>query len=214
MMSLTAGSASSSSSGPRPRFKEHSISNAKAVFGNYNDPTSLCEAILEETRGKGLNLIFIDPTDCSVPFGLLAELKKTLKNVDFIVHAGDLVDFSVIDELEQIAPVLAVHGNMDLPEVCSSLPALNSLKVFDWKIGVMHDPKILHDNSEMNMLTKQYGFNAFVYGHTHSSRILWENKTLYINPGSPTDPASLVNKPSVGILKLTKTNIFPQIIEL
>ena len=42
---------------------------------------------------------------------------EIFKNVDFIIHAGDLVELTVIDELEQIAPVLAVHGNMDGPEV-------------------------------------------------------------------------------------------------
>lgn len=139
---------------------------------------------------------------------------EIFKNVDFIIHAGDLVELGVIDELEQAAPVLAVHGNMDTPEVCNALPALNSLKIFDWKIGVMHDPNILHGAEEMEQLAKQYGFNVFVYGHTHSSRIKWEQKTLYINPGSPTDPASMTNKPSVALLKVTKDNIVPQIVEL
>ena len=139
---------------------------------------------------------------------------EVFKNVDFIIHAGDLVEFSVIDELEQAAPVLAVHGNMDAPEVCTALPILNSLKIFDWKIGVMHDPKILYGTSEMEQLAKQYGFNVFVYGHTHSSRIIWENKVLFINPGSPTDPASMINKPSVALLKVTKTNIIPEIVDL
>jgi hypothetical protein len=138
---------------------------------------------------------------------------EVFKNVDFIIHAGDLVEFSVIDELEQIAPVLAVHGNMDGPEVCSGLPALNSMKIFDWKIGVMHNPNIMNGSEEMMQIAKQYGFNVFVYGHTHSSRIKWDEKILYINPGSPTDPASLVNKPSVGLLKITKEAIAPQIIE-
>ena len=119
----------------------------------------------------------------------------------------------MIDELEQIAPVLAVHGNMDSPEVCNGLPTLNSMKIFDWKIGVMHDPRILNGSEEMMKTAKQYGFNVFVYGHTHSSRIKWDEKILYINPGSPTDPASLVNKPSVGLLKITKVAIVPQIIE-
>jgi uncharacterized protein len=144
---------------------------------------------------------------------LPSKVLDAFKNVDFIIHAGDLVEFTVIDELEQAAPVLSVHGNMDVPEVCNALPALNSLKVFDWKIGVMHDPKILHGTSEMEQLAKQYGFNVFVYGHTHSSRIIWENKILYINPGSPTDPASMINRPSVALLKVTKTDIVPQIIE-
>jgi uncharacterized protein len=139
---------------------------------------------------------------------------EIFKNVDFIIHAGDLVELTVIDELEQVAPVLAVHGNMDGPEISNGIPKLNSLKIFDWKIGVMHDPKILYGNQEMEQMVKQYGFDVFVYGHTHSSRIKWEEKILYINPGSPTDPASLSNKPSVGLLKITRDNIAPQIIEL
>ena len=68
---------------------------------------------------------------------------KIFENVDFIVHAGDLVELSVIDELEQLAPVLAVYGNMDGPNVSGALPKLNSLRVSDWKIGVMHDPGTL-----------------------------------------------------------------------
>ena len=90
---------------------------------------------------------------------------KIFENVDFIVHAGDLVKLSVIDELEQLAPVLAVHGNMDGPEVSGALPKLNSLKIFDWKIGVMHDPNTLFGRGKMREIAKQNGFNVFVYGH-------------------------------------------------
>jgi putative phosphoesterase len=68
---------------------------------------------------------------------------EVFEKVDYIVHAGDLVDLSVIDKLEQLAPVLAVYGNMDGPEIRGKLPKINSVKVFDWKIGVMHDPGTL-----------------------------------------------------------------------
>ena len=74
---------------------------------------------------------------------------KIFENVDFIVHAGDLVRLSVIDELEQLAPVLAVHGNMDGPEVSGALPKINSLKIYGWKIGVMHDPNTLFGRGKM-----------------------------------------------------------------
>jgi putative phosphoesterase len=131
---------------------------------------------------------------------------EIFKNVDFIIHAGDLVELTVIDELEQIAPVLAVRGNMDW-EVSDALLVLNSMKVFDWKIGVMHDPHVLFGVSKMREIAKQNGFNVFVYGHTHTARIKWENKTLYINPGSPTNPSSFLVKPSVALLKITKENI-------
>jgi putative phosphoesterase len=140
---------------------------------------------------------------------------KVFENVDFIVHAGDLVKLAVIDELEQLAPVLAVHGNMDGPEVSGALPKLNSLKILDWKIGVMHDPSTLFGMGRMREIARQNGFNVFVYGHTHNSSIKWEGKILYVNPGSPTNPASsFINKPSVALLRVTKEAIKPEIVHI
>jgi putative phosphoesterase len=139
---------------------------------------------------------------------------KVFENVDFIVHAGDLVQLAVIDELEQLAPVLAVHGNMDGPEVSGALPKLNSLKLLDWKIGVMHDPSTMFGMGKMREIAKQNGFNVFVYGHTHNSSIKWEGKTLYINPGSPTNPTSFISRPSVGLLKVTREAIVPEILHI
>lgn len=121
---------------------------------------------------------------------------------------------TVIDELEELAPVLAVHGNMDGMDVSGALPRLNSMKVYDWKIGVMHDPDILFGAKKMRELAKQNCFDVFVYGHTHSASIKWEGKTLYINPGSATNPSSPLSKPTVGMLKVTKEGVYPRIIEL
>ena len=86
------------------------------------------------------------------------------------------MELSVIDELEQIAPVLAVHGNMDGLEVSEALPKINSLKIFDWKIGVMHDAEQFNGSGKMVEIAKENGFNVLVYGHTHSSKIKWEEE--------------------------------------
>ena len=140
---------------------------------------------------------------------------KVFENVDFIIHAGDLVELNVIDELEQLAPVLAVHGNMDGPQVSGALPKLNSLKVIDWKIGVIHDPGTLYGMSKMREIAKQNFFNVLVFGHTHTSSIKWEGKTLFINPGSPTSPEPpFLCKPTVGLLKITKDEIIPEIVQI
>ena len=139
---------------------------------------------------------------------------KIFEDADFIIHAGDLVELTVVDELEQLAPVLAVHGNMDGPEVSGALPKVNSLKVSDWKIGVMHDPNTTFGMGKMREIAKQNGFNVFVYGHTHNSSIKWEGKTLYINPGSPTHPSSFMNKPSVALLRVTRETIMPEIVHI
>jgi putative phosphoesterase len=78
----------------------------------------------------------------------------------------------------------------------------------------MHDPNGVFGSGKMEKIAKANGFNVFVYGHTHSAKINWVEKNLFINPGSPTDPSSFMNKPSVGLLKITKTAIRPEIINL
>jgi len=140
---------------------------------------------------------------------------EVFENVDFIIHAGDLVQLSVIDELEQLAPVLAVYGNMDGPEIRGKLPKLNSVKVFDWKMGVMHDPGALFGMGKMREIAKQNAFNVLVYGHTHNSNIKWEGDNLFINPGSPTNPLPpFITKPTVALLRITKEKIIPEIIQI
>jgi uncharacterized protein len=138
---------------------------------------------------------------------------EVFQNVDFIIHAGDLVDLSVIDELEQVAPVLAVKGNMDCLEAAQALPELNSLKIFDWKIGVTHNPDLMGFGKIVE-IAKQNCFNVLVYGHTHVSNVKWEDKVLFINPGSPTNPATAMSQPSVGLLRVFKETIVPQIINV
>jgi putative phosphoesterase len=103
---------------------------------------------------------------------------------------------------------------MDSFEVSNALPKINSLKLFDWKIGVIHDAGSFNEQGKMQDIVRENGFNVLVYGHTHVSKTKWEGKTLYINPGSPTDPASILNKPSVALLKITKETITPQIINI
>jgi uncharacterized protein len=139
------------------------------------------------------------------------QVTQIFENTDYIIHAGDLVELAVVDELEQLAPVLAVQGNMDGPEVRGALPKMSALKVYDWKIGVMHDTSASLGMNKIRELAKQNGFNVFVYGHTHVADIKWENKVLYINPGSPTDPPRLV-KPSVALLKVSAVSIEPEIV--
>ena len=138
---------------------------------------------------------------------------KHFEKADYIIHAGDLVDMSVIDDLEQLAPVLAVFGNVDGPEIQKKLPKLNSVKVFNWKIGVTHNPNSLFSIKTMLKLAKENGFNALVCGHTHKASISWKENILFINPGSPTHPLPpFIIKPSVALLRITKEKIMPKII--
>jgi putative phosphoesterase len=169
---------------------------------------------LQERSGKIIGLI----SDTHVPIRakeIPKEVFKVFENADYIVHAGDLVELSVIDELEQLAPVLVVYGNMDGPEIRGKLPKVDSLKVFEWKIGVMHDPGALFGVGKLREIANTNRFNVLVYGHTHNSNIRWEKDILLVNPGSPTNPIPpFIAKPSVGLLRVTKERIVPEIIQI
>lgn len=169
---------------------------------------------LQESSGKVVGLI----SDTHVPVRAREIPKgvfKVFENVDYIVHAGDLVELSVIDDLEKLAPVLAVYGNMDGPEVRGGLQKLNSFKVFNWKIGVIHDAGTLFGIRRAREIAKLNGFDVLVYGHTHNSSIKWNGDILFINPGSPTNPLpSFIAKPSVALLRVTKERIVPELIQI
>lgn len=143
------------------------------------------------------------------------KVHEVFDKVDFIVHAGDLVQLQVIDELEQIAPVLAVYGNMDEPKVRNTLAKLSSAKIFNWKIGVVHNPGTPFRAGKMCDIASQNSFNVLVYGHTHNASIKWIENNLFINPGSPTNPIpTFITKPTVALLRITPETITPEIIHV
>jgi putative phosphoesterase len=104
---------------------------------------------------------------------------------------------------------------MDGPDIRGKLPKMNTVKVFDWKIGVMHNPGALFGMGKMREIARGNGFNVMVYGHTHTSNVRWEGNTLFINPGSPTNPIPpFITKPTVALLKITKEKIMPEIVQI
>jgi three-Cys-motif partner protein len=76
------------------RFKNLGITKAKAYLGDYNNPQELCFKIRSEINSYSLNLVFIDPTDCSVPFSLIKEIKKTIPKADLIINVASFTDFN------------------------------------------------------------------------------------------------------------------------
>jgi putative phosphoesterase len=140
---------------------------------------------------------------------------EVFKKVDLIIHAGDVVEWSVIDNLEQLAPVCAVHGNMDGSHMRERLPERNEVTIENWRIGVMHDPRILFGVRTMQNIATQHHYDIFIYGHTHRSNIRWVEGHLFLNPGSPTNPLPpFLTKPTIALLTLTKEAIHPELITL
>ncbi len=106
--------------------------------------------------------------------------------VELIIHAGDLSVLSVIDELETIAPVVAVQGNVEEEEVILKLPIKREVVVGHCRIGIVH---ILGDSHNRVRVARQEfpSADCVVFGHSH---IPWNeeyNGQLLFNPGSATD---------------------------
>lgn len=140
---------------------------------------------------------------------------KIFQDANLILHAGDLTRLSVLEELEQMAPVFAVHGNMDTRDVKEKSPVINSVDVYDWKIGMTHSLNYFFRTNRFKDIIERRGFDVFVSGHTHRPSVKYKDGMLLINPGSPTNPIPpFLTKPSVALLKITKEEIEPEIISL
>lgn len=104
--------------------------------------------------------------------------------VDLILHAGDIVSQSVLDELGVIAPVEAVAGNMDGAEL--RLPAKKVLTLGKFTVGLIHGKYRIDVQKEM--IRKDFGaVDLIVYGHSHMPFWGSVGDVLFLNPGSPTD---------------------------
>ncbi|MFP3985047.1 MAG: metallophosphoesterase family protein [Candidatus Bathyarchaeia archaeon] len=140
---------------------------------------------------------------------------KIFQETWLIIHAGDLTRLSVLEELEQMAPVIGVHGNMDTRDVKEKLPRINSVDVYGWKIGVTHSLNFYCRTSGFKAVVEKHGFHVFVSGHTHRPGLKYKNGTLLINPGSPTNPIPpFLTRPTIALLKITKKDIEPEIVNL
>ncbi len=106
--------------------------------------------------------------------------------VELIIHAGDLSILSVIDELETIAPVVAVQGNIEHEEVVLKLPIKREIEVGHCRIGIVH---ILGESSNRVKLARREFPDArvVVYGHSHIPYNHEHEGQLLFNPGSVTD---------------------------
>lgn len=122
---------------------------------------------------------------------------KGLSGVDMIIHAGDLTGIYVLHELEKIAPIHAMSGNMDSPEVRSSLQRELRLKVLDKTIAVFHGASS-HWATEDEARARYPEADCVVFGHTHRSLCERAGETLIFNPGPSS--TSIGSRPSYGFL--------------
>jgi putative phosphoesterase len=101
-------------------------------------------------------------------------LPEVFRGVDQILHAGDIGSIEVIESLEKIAPVVAVHGNMDRLDVASQYPIDATIEVDGVKVYLVHRPQDARPGRDVRVV---------VEGHTHRARIDEKEGVLYVNPG-------------------------------
>ncbi len=116
--------------------------------------------------------------------GLLRnEVYAAFEGVDEILHAGDVGDPALLTELAVIAPVHAVHGNVDGWEVRAVTPEVVELERLGHKLVVIHGHQ--WGSPSVEDLAERYsGYSVVVYGHTHRPLIQELDGTLMVNPGS------------------------------
>jgi putative phosphoesterase len=108
------------------------------------------------------------------------EVHTALAGVELILHAGDVGDSEILDELAIIAPVKAVRGNTDSHDL--GLPDSLELTLEGVRIHVSHGHEVGRMSPEN--LAAAYAVDLVVYGHTHRQRIDRVGETLVVNPGA------------------------------
>jgi putative phosphoesterase len=140
--------------------------------------------------------------------GLLRqEAVASLQGSDYIIHAGDVGDPAILRELDEIAPVTAVRGNVDRGGWASMLPEVNILEAGGVSIYVLHVLQTI------DLKPEAAGFAAVVYGHSHVPKRETKNGVLYFNPGS-AGPRRFRLPVTVGALTLEDGKLRANIIAL
>ena len=136
---------------------------------------------------------------------LWPQIYEAFRDVDLIMHGGDLMVPDVIDWLEEIAPVMAVHGNGDYTgwerSVEPTDPRLSEAKVLTLdangagplRIGLVHDfqlPEAPPLRTLEGQMQHYFGgaVHVIVRGSTHRAEITYVKDVMIVNPGSPTFP--------------------------
>jgi putative phosphoesterase len=131
--------------------------------------------------------------------GLKQILNTHLRDVDLILHAGDMVGLPVYEFLKERA-VEAVQGNMDESHLKAALPFKKTLALGGYQIGLIHgwgpagglEDRIRPEFDQIDCL---------VYGHSHTPVNHLSRGVLFFNPGSASG-VGFFRKPTIGIIHI------------
>lgn len=131
--------------------------------------------------------------------GLLRDAAiEALRGSELIIHAGDVGKPEIVTKLRQLAPVVAVKGNIDKGAWTSELPATAMVEAGPATIYV------LHDLQDLDLDPAAAGIQIVVSGHSHKPSRTERSGVLHINPGS-AGPRRFQLPATVARLDLTAT---------
>jgi uncharacterized protein len=140
--------------------------------------------------------------------GLLRpEASAFLRGCDRIVHAGDIGNQKVLEELAAIAPTTAVRGNNDREGWAAGLSDTELLQL--GKVSMY----VIHDLAALDIEPQAAGVDVVISGHSHRPLVRERNGVLYINPGS-AGPRRFKLPIAVGELSIAGRALSPRILEL
>jgi uncharacterized protein len=110
-----------------------------------------------------------------------------LRGADLILHAGDVCTAAVLDELSGYAPVRAVLGNNDGPDVAAwGAPPVSEFDLDGLPVAMIHDSGARA--GRLPRLRRQFpAARLVVFGHSHIPLSETDGDLRIFNPGSPTD---------------------------
>ncbi|MBC8997276.1 metallophosphoesterase family protein [Pseudomonas sp. N40(2020)] len=140
--------------------------------------------------------------------GLLRpEALAALQGCDLIIHAGDIGNPEILDQLSEIAPLHAVRGNNDLNlPWAADLPDYLTFDLNGWQTLLTHD--IADVPTDLDSHVKRV-----ITGHSHKPCIEWRGDRLYLNPGS-AGRRRFKLPVTLALLDVTPDALQPQIIHL
>jgi putative phosphoesterase len=135
------------------------------------------------------------------------EAVRALKGSEFLIHAGDIGNPQVIEQLHEIAPTFVVRGNNDRGAWAADLPVTQVVEVGELLFYV------LHEISQLDVDPAVAGFAAVVSGHSHQPSIQFRDGVLYLNPGS-AGPRRFSLPVAVARVHVSGRQMRPEIVEL
>jgi len=138
------------------------------------------------------------------------EIAGVFRGVDLIVHAGDVGGRGVLRELERIARVEAVFGNVDDPHD-PALAAERTIPLEGLRLHVSHGHELGSPTPER--VAARYAADVLVFGHTHRAVSVRIGAAHVINPGA-AGPRRFNLQPSVALLRVANREATVEIVSL